>query len=334
MNREILPRPSEAHFLKYGWSRIIPPKPTLQRKRTEKPQGTRPMTIGIGMLCSHGAIIAADTRIARDDGSTHSARKVRIEKSANGVFVVAYAADDTNAAKTLIDDLMEDLVKDDPSTLREVEGIVRPQMAKWAAAYPYGAPNTELILGASVSAPWVPDRQNRGGLGLYFCQPPNTMNLQHFLDPDPSIYIGIGQGSSITDTLYKGLFGSMTDPKTCLKQIAYLMYRAKKDFANGCGGDTTAVFLRESEPAAFEIAPIWMQTAETASVLFDNLLNIASSAILSQTKGNAIAVCDHFRSVVETVTALRIRRFCTMFNQEICDDGIVRQFPVDQPSED
>jgi len=197
---------------------MISPKPLPRRFQVDKK--TTPMTIGIGMLCAQGAVIAADTRISRPDGSTDSARKVRIEKSANGVFVVAYASDDANAAKTLLDDLMGDLVQSDPSTLREVEGLVRPQMAKWAAAYPYGVPNTELILGASVSAPWVPERQNRGGLGLYFYQPPNTMNRKHFLESDPSTYIGIGQGSSIADPLYKSLFGSMTGPKTCLKQIA------------------------------------------------------------------------------------------------------------------
>ena len=222
---------------------------------------------------------------------------------------------------------MEDLVQGDPATLREVEEIVRPQMTKWAATYTQGAPGMELILGASVRAPWAPERHLRGGVGLYHCEPPNTMNLKHFLESDPSSYIGIGQGSSITDPLYRSLFGEMRDPKTCLKQIAYLMYRAKKDFAHACGGDTTAVFLRESDPAAFEIAPIWMQTAETAGVLFDNLLHLAGDAILSPTKRNSMASCDQLRSLMETMTAFRSRRFCTVFNQEICNDGVVRQFP-------
>jgi hypothetical protein len=302
---------------------LLPLRFNLERQYGKR----RPMTIGIGMLCAHGAVIAADSRFVGVDGLTHNARKVRVERSANGVFVVAFAANDANAVRTFLDDLMEDLKHDDPATLREVEEIVRPQMTKWAAAYTQGAPGVEFILGASVRAPWVPERHLRGGVGLYHCEPPNTMNLKHFLEPDPSIYIGIGQGATITDPLYQTLFRSITDPKTCLKQVAYLMSRAKKDYANMCGGETIAVFLRESEPAAFEIAPIWMQTAESSSVLFDDLLNIASLAILSSNKNNAMAVCDHFRLAVEAMAAYRSRRFCTMFNQEICEDGIIRQFP-------
>jgi hypothetical protein len=292
------------------------------------------MTIAIGMLCQGGAVIAADSRLSRPDGSTYTDRKVRVEKSANGVFVVAFAADDANAAHTLLDDLMEDLVQGDPATLRETEDLVRPRMARWAAAYPYGIPNVELILGASTPAPWAPERQNCGGVGLYFCQPPNTMNLRNCLEPDPAIYAGIGQGSTITDPLYKSLFGSMPGTKTCLKQIAYLIYRAKLDFANGCGGDTTAVFLREQQPAAFEIAPIWMQVAESTSAMFDGVLRVAASAVLSPTLEESMAMCDLFRSDLEFLKGYRARRFCTMFNQEICEDGVVREFPVDLPSED
>jgi hypothetical protein len=300
----------------------INPKPDRPARKPCK------MTVAIGMLSTHGAVIAADTRLSRLDGSTYSARKLCVNKSPNGVFAIAFAADDASAAQTLVDDLMNDLVESNPISLQQVEELARPQMTRWAATYLHSTPNIELILGASILDSETSGK-NRGRIGLYFCQPPNTMNRVQFHGSNPETYIGIGQGASITDPLYRGLFDSIAGPKTCLQRIAYLMYRAKKDYANGCGGDTTAVFLRESPPGAFEIAPVWMQGAEITSASVDKGLSLASSAILSPTLENAEAICDLFRAQVRNMSGFRSRTsiFTTLDYDEICDDGIVRPLP-------
>lgn len=294
-------------------SRIVSPWPRTESNR---------MTIGIGMLCTHGAIIAADTRIAQGDGSTHLAQKVHSVKSANGAFVIAYAAEDANATRTLRDDLFEDLVAGDPCTLRETEEIVRPRMARWAAAYTHHLPEMELILGASTPAPWVPEREKRGGVGLYFCQPPNTMLLKHFLEPDTSTYIAIGGGAAITDPVYKSLFGGMTNPKECLKQVAYLLYRAKKDQGQFCGGYSTAFFLRENGPAAFEVHAAYMDKAENAGMMLDQGLKLACSALQASSFAESEEFLKLVRDYLGIMKNYRSLKFVTQFSQEIFEHGV------------
>ena len=281
------------------------------------------MTIGIGMLCTHGVVIAADSRMALPDGSTHLAQKLHATKSANGAYVLTYAADDANAARTLRDDLFEDLIEGDPATLREVEDIVRPRMAKWAAAYTHHLPYIELILGVSTPAPWVPERQLRGGAGLYFCQPPNTMLLKHFLEPDPSTYVAIGGGAAVTDPLYKTLFGGMTNPKECLKQIAYLLYRTKKDQGQFCGGYSNAFFLREKDPAAFEILSVYMDKAENAGAMLDMGLRYACSSLQASSLEESDEFLGLMRNYLDVMKIYRSLRFMTPFGRELGVQGIM-----------
>jgi hypothetical protein len=311
---KLLPSPKIARFTRK------PPQVEWQRREIAR----RAMTIGIGMLCAPGAVIASDTRVIGSDGLTHDESKIRVETSASGVFVTTYSAQDVNAVKTLINDVFEELLRSDLRTLRDVENTVRPVMGRWSASHPHGPPLGDFILGAALSTPWTPDRSTCGGLGLYHCEPPASITRKHFLEPVPSTYVAIGEGASITDPLHKSLFGSMTNPTVCLKQVAYLMYRAKKDFASACGGGTTAVFLRQSNPAAFEIAPIYMDVAEQYSALFDSTLSTAGTAILSSTLEDSMKMCELFRSFVEAMSGYREARFLTRFNQEICDDGSIR----------
>jgi hypothetical protein len=325
----IISRETRGKFLERHKSLRLP---SLQEPFLRK--GVRHMTIAIGMLCGHGAVIAADTKMVHGDGTTHTARKVRIERSANGAFVVAFAAADVNAVRTLLDDIFEELLAIDPATLREVEDVVRPQMAKWAAAYTHNLPEIELILAASVRAPWAPERHLRGGIGLYFCQPPNTMLLKHY-PPDPSTYIGIGGGASVTDPIFKTLFGSMANPRACLKQVAYMMYRAKIDHGQFCGGATNAVFIQEGGAAVLEILPVYMHIAEGYGNLFDSVLNTASMGLLSPSLESALKFRDLVGSYLETMDGYRSIRFLNQFRQEIGDEGIITlsdsQTSEDQP---
>lgn len=308
-------------------------RPVPSQTRRPWPRTVRPrMTIGIGMLCTHGAVIAADTQITLSDGSTHTAQKVHSISSKSGAFVVAFASDDANATRTLRDDLFEDLVKGDPQTLREVEDIVRPRMAVWAAAYTHHLPEVELILGAATPAPWVPERQKRGGVGLYFCQPPNTMLLKHFLEPEPSTYVAIGGGAAVTDPIYKSFFWGMTNPKECLKHIGYLLYRAKKDLGQYCGGYSTAFFLQEKKPAALPLIPVYLENAEKAGMMLDHGLRLACSALQASTVAESEEFLKLMRDYLEIMKNYRSLRFLTQFGAEICVDG-ARQLDL-QKSED
>jgi hypothetical protein len=285
------------------------------------------MTIAIGMLCSQGAVIAADSRTTGSDSLTHDERKIRVENSSSGVFVTAFSASDANAARMLLNDTFDELLQSDLRTLKEIEETVRPVMAKWAASYPHGNPQVEFILGAALTTSWTPERNTCGGIGLYHCEPPASMTKKHYLETLPSTYVAIGEGASITDPIYRSTFGGGIDtPTMSLKRIAYLMYRAKRDFASVCGGRTNAVFLRENPPAGFEILPSYLDQAERMGPNLDMIFELTSRAVFAPSKQSAEERTAHLSRTIDFVTGWRKLRFLTQFNQEIGDDGIVRQF--------
>ena len=101
-------------------------------------------------------------------------------------------------------------------------------MVKWSTSHPHGQPATEFILGIAIA----------GTHCLYHCEPPSSMNRKE--------YIAIGQGAAIVNPIRSILFRQGSGPRTTLKEIAYLMFRAKNDYASVCGGLTNAIFLRAS----------------------------------------------------------------------------------------
>jgi hypothetical protein len=300
------------------------PLPSFGRRQSG-PIKRRAMTIGIGMVCAHGAVIATDTMVTGSDGLSRNQRKIFSAKSKDGAFVIAFSADDVDAIMTLIENTFEGLVKANPETLFQVEEIVRGQMYKWVSLFPHQSPQAEFIVGASVPALWDPDAKVTGGVGLYHCVPPSTMNKKHFLERYPHTYLGIGVGATITDPLAKTFFRGMQLPIMTLKQISYLMYRAKKDFASVCGGATNAIFLRELSPAAFEVLPAYMDKAERLGPFLDMQLGIAAGAILSSHKEQALGILEQLRTTIDLVAGYKNLQFLTGFNQQIGEDGIVTQ---------
>lgn len=301
----------------------IRPLPTDVRCRwpaTRKPR----MTIAIGMVCTCGVMIAADTRLCLPDGSTQLARKIHVKQTTSGAFALAYACNDLDAARTLREDLFEELERGDITTLREVEEIFRPAMAKWAAAYSHDLPYIDLLLALSLRTPWSEDRNQCGGSALYHCRPPAIMNRKYFLETEPSSYCAIGTGAAITDPIRASLFMGLTNPKECLKQIAYLLYRAKKDLGQYCGGYSTAYFLSEKEHAAFEILPVWLEKAENAGLMLDECLRVACSAIQAGSMEQTENFLRIFRNHIDLLNNYRSLRFLTIFGDEIWEQGIKR----------
>lgn len=260
------------------------PKPYLSsweesKKNAAKRKGPMRMTIAIGVLCADGLIVAADTRVVMSDGATSTGVKVHTGMSDTCSFVIANATDDGNAANTLIPDIISELEQGDPQSLPDAETNVRASMARWVSQHPHGAPPVQLIMGIYVDRPQYPIGRNGGGIELYFCEPPNTMVRKTALD-DCRGYIAIGAGSVVTDPLYRSLFAGSASTRARLLEISYLMYRAKKDMASACGGQTNAVVLRSKHEIPVWVPPVNMAMAEHQGQLFDATLRQAAWGII------------------------------------------------------
>ncbi len=236
------------------------------------------MTIAIGMLCQDGIVIAADTQTTYPDGTTYDAVKVRSQKSANGLFGVAYSSEDANAAEMLIGDTMADLSILDPTSLLEVEDIVKNRIKEWETIFQSvnNQSYTAFILGVIVPGNSItPER-----IGLYYCEPPGKL-LRKTIDNSKG-YVAIGCGCVVTDPLFRTLFGAQVAPRVCLAQVSYLMYRAKKDCGGGCGGATDVVLLTTEKNAPVWIERAYMKKAEDYGYRLDETLSRMTGSIMSR----------------------------------------------------
>jgi hypothetical protein len=261
---------------------ILTPEAILKVRHKWPPERrARSMTIAIGALCQDGLIVAADTRIVCSDGSTYDACKVSEVVTNHGAFVIANSADDGNAATTLVAQIMADFKSIDPKTLMEAEDTVINRMTVFSAAFTRQAPAIELVMGARINTIAIPSANTGGGLGLYFCSPPNTVVRKTYLD-DSRGYVAAGSGASATDPIARSLFPFLPHASDRLAEIAYLMYRAKKDNAAFCGGKTNAILLRDNDSAP----PVWVRPLDMAvaelngAPLVHESLRMAASATL------------------------------------------------------
>jgi 20S proteasome alpha/beta subunit len=176
------------------------PKPQRRRVVERILEGKPLMTIAIGAMCDGGLIVAADTRVFCSDGSTATAKKVHTSQTNTGCYVIACSTTDANAANTLIPDLQNSLAKHDPQSLDQVEKVTRESMASWSAQYPSGSPpEVQLIMGVFINRVQHPAGRTSGGLGLYFCEPPNTM----VASISRQGYTAVGSGSTVTDPIFR-----------------------------------------------------------------------------------------------------------------------------------
>jgi hypothetical protein len=236
------------------------------------------MTIAIGRLCTTGLIIAADTRMTWDDGSTYDATKIKSQMTNSGVYVIAHSSEDANAADSLVAEILRELSRIDPKSLVEFEEHVKPSMKAWYAAYT-SSPSMKLIVGVFI--PPNSASPNADSLGLYLCEPPTTVARKMPLDSSKG-YIAIGAGPKITDPLFHTLFERPVSVRVCLEQISYLMYRAKKDCGAYCGGETDAVFLKSVYAEPPWIKRLDMKVGESFGQLLDTALARTASVIIPE----------------------------------------------------
>jgi hypothetical protein len=292
------------------------PKP-LPTKIPWRQKGKRPLTIAIGMLCAEGAIIAADTRIVMTDGTTREGTKISQVIAKTGVYVIANATSDGNAANTLIPDLLTDLQKDDPKSFAQAEKVMRRSMTEWAKQYPHGIPSIEIILAVNINREQQSDIRSGGGIRLYHCEPPNTM-VPIDRNNSSAGYIAIGGGASITDPIFRTLFSTLCTANGGLQQIAYLMYRAKKDAASICGGSTEALLLKSEFGEPLWVESVHMETAEMYGEIFDFCLHMTACGVLAESDEAAEKLGDILKlNFTNHGRLFRSHRFLTDFGEDV-----------------
>lgn len=222
------------------------------------------MTLAAGFHAKEGLLIFADTNVIMSDGTKKQGRKLAHVKGKSGVFGIANAAEDGNAANTLVTNILKEFEKKDFSSFDEIETALVAQMSTWAFAHTK-PPETGLIF----AAVW------KGESRLYYCEPPNTILLK-------APYAATGSGSKITDPLKDTLINDNIDVpvRVRLWQVAYLAYRAKKEDA-WCGGDTNVLFFPVDGGEPENISVRAMEEAENFGRTFDFYLQQTLSSALN-----------------------------------------------------
>ena len=266
---------------------------TVSKKRNK-------MTIAIGMLCHDGIIIAADTQLVWTDGTTRTGTKVWQLATNSAQYVIANASNDGLAVDTLIQDIFDKLEREDPIDLRAIEKTIRKTMHEWTRAYSrQDIPSIALVIGVKLTG-----IQEGEKLALYHCGPPNTMIR---ITPEDGGYIAVGGGSLITDPIFRTLFSCDCSAHTAIHQMSYLMYRAKKDAASICGGETSAIFLSTKLASPISIPPINMEIAESQGESLDFVLRTAVLACFTDNPQSAEVLAD----VTKTAIISRARSLAT-----------------------
>jgi len=255
------------------------------------------MTIALGFRCDGGVILSADTNVVLSDGSATEGEKVSLLRTSWGHCAIANASDDANATKTLIRSIQGSL-EESRSMLAwdEFEGRISYEMTHWSQAFKE-RPFTSLIVGACILGV---------GVEMYLCEPPNTV-LPH------SPYVAAEAGEAVTDPLFSTFFKSnlqiYQDPQRTLRQMAYLMYRAKKDSAL-CGGKTHAIYVREDGAEPEWVRSPDFESAEAQSRKLDFLLKAAAQfALLSEEGTNLEANAKGLGEMLIGLAGLRAVRF-------------------------
>jgi 20S proteasome alpha/beta subunit len=225
------------------------------------------MTIALGVLCEGGAIVAADTKVVDTNGMTTQAYKVFHFIGQNASFAIANASNDVNAALTMIRKIQAALQSTAFKTWKEIEEVIAYEMSDFSQPYKT-PPEHQLVVAGFLKG---------GGIGLYFCEPPNTVLSKMFEG-----YVSAGGGAAIADPLHDSLFGfsSSSSPQVALRQIAYLMYRSKNHAF--CGGETTAFYVRDTVLDVEGVRLRDFAEAETRMHRLDFLLRMTAHAILRE----------------------------------------------------
>lgn len=294
---------------------MMPPRSPHQIPKSKRlPVRSNQMTIALGALCAGGVIVAADTRIVTET-ATHNRCKVYSTAANSGSYAAACATGDENAAATLLPQIMEAVKCEDPKSLVAMEGLIVDRMTQYA----YGFAGHELIkiefaLGVCINTIAIPGSNSGGGVALYYCEPPSTIR-RHTQTDDSYGWAFAGCGGQAVDPFRRTLFHGGASCRARLNQIAYLMYRAKKDNGAFCGGTTNAVFVSDKPPAW--VSPGDMKNAEDNGEVFDFIVSMLAAGLVATPQdvgGYGGAIADAF---VNSGKRIREQRFYSLGGVEL-----------------
>jgi hypothetical protein len=226
------------------------------------------MTLAIGMICTEGIILAADSRLSYDDDSIQDCVKVTGFQSSSGTYITAHSSEDANAAESLVSNIKLRIEKSDPKAFESLESTVKSALKNWYVPVHDNRPTMQLLLGASIRE--EPDH------ALYFCEPPNTVKRVW------EYYKAIGAGWRISDPIYERFKDSVIpSAHTSLCQISYMMYCAKKIIPRSVGGSTDVGFITDYARVPYWIERVSMASAEGVGMALDRHLVKLSNLIMA-----------------------------------------------------
>lgn len=267
------------------------------------------MTLALAMVCKEGLILAADTRVAYQDGTIGDMQKVAGFGAANGMFVIVHSADDANAANSLIREIKLRIEDQTIADFADAEQKIKEAMLEWYAPAHDDRPVIQLLVGACMEGD--PDRV------LYLCQPPNTVS------PIYENYKAIGDGWRISDPIWQWFDdGSPWPVHACLCQVSYMVYRAKKLLPGSVGGHTDVGLLTEPSTAPYWIERVSMACAEAYGLAFDRHLSRVASLAMA---GNAQGLAD-IAKTSESIYSCSLMYARAEFHCQFPDKTIRRQF--------
>jgi 20S proteasome alpha/beta subunit len=225
------------------------------------------MTIVLGMRCDGGAIIAADTLIVDSSGATSHAYKIIHFTGKDSTFAIGNASNDANASTTMVRKIQAALQNTKFKNWNDLENVIAYEMSEFSQPFT-SPPQHQLVIAAFV---------RNLGIELYFCEPPKTVVAKTMEG-----YVAAGSGYAFTDPLRHTLFEftNHLSPQLVLRQVAYLMYRAKKDCASFCGGDTAAFYICIDGRAPEMVRLDDLKKAEKSMHQLDVILSTSAHAAL------------------------------------------------------
>jgi hypothetical protein len=243
------------------------------------------MTVAIGMYFVGGMIVCADTNIVSDpDRIVTSGCKICGMQCGNGSYVIANASNDGNAGNMIASEILDALSKS--STDRwNIEPTIKATMQSWHSGYSQGyPPQMTFVLAANTG---LQHRQ------IYICEAPNTVLKKHLGEA-----VAIGAGAQIVDPLIPFVITGAVPLKIALLQLAYLMYRAKRDHVFLRGSETDAMIVTTKG----EVLPVSrsdMKEAEELGPLIDNALQVCFMGLLGQTPFPAGTFLQAFQKIYQ-----------------------------------
>jgi len=187
------------------------------------------MTIGIGFRCYNAVVLACDSLVTMPGVyKEHQHKLVFIEKK--GEVIASCYAGTPNLAFAFYRRLEQSLQSTEPASAQQVIDVISELAHEFKKKYPKQMPYEQFLFAISLAE-----------------QKPKLARLENGIVDEPDTpCIGVGDSA-----LVKYLIGKLTWYPAMIESAdysvvlaAYIVAQAK-EFIDGCGGDTSAVIIKE-----------------------------------------------------------------------------------------